>query len=148
MFGVSPSSEDVAANPAFINRIISFEYGTNPVFATNKGIWTYDRTNQSWTRTDTLDDSSYIYFANKEFNEIQYAGTNQGLYYLYDGSYVQNSLFNEAVLAFAVGDKAVLELVKSQSYHPYPPLDAVGYAAKIHNLLELYPWAIQLTQLN
>ncbi|MFM7365890.1 MAG: glycoside hydrolase family 13 protein [Cuspidothrix sp.] len=64
----------------------------------------------------------------------------------FDG--VLNYLFNEAVLAFAVGDKAVLELVKSQSYHPYPPLDAVGYAAKIHNLLELYPWAIQLTQLN
>ncbi len=64
----------------------------------------------------------------------------------FDG--VLNYLFNEAVMAFAVGDRVVLDLVESQSYYPYPPLDAVGYAAKIHNLLELYPWEIQLTQLN
>ena len=64
----------------------------------------------------------------------------------FDG--VLNYLFNEAVLAFAVGDKVVLDLVKSQSYYPYPALDAAGYAAKIHSLLELYPWEIQLTQLN
>lgn len=64
----------------------------------------------------------------------------------FDG--VLNYLFNEAVLAFAVGDRVVLELVESQSYYPYPPLDAVEYAAKIQNLLELYPWEIQLTQLN
>jgi cyclomaltodextrinase len=64
----------------------------------------------------------------------------------FDG--VLNYLFNEAVLAFAVGDRIVLELVESQSYYPYPALDAAGYAAKIHSLLELYPWEIQLTQLN
>jgi cyclomaltodextrinase len=64
----------------------------------------------------------------------------------FDG--VLNYLFNEAVMAFAVGDRVVLDLVESQSYYPYPPLDAVGYAAKIQNLLELYPWEIQLTQLN
>jgi cyclomaltodextrinase / maltogenic alpha-amylase / neopullulanase len=64
----------------------------------------------------------------------------------FDG--VLNYLFNEAVMAFAVGDRIVLDLVESQSYYPYPPLDAVGYAAKIQNLLELYPWEIQLTQLN
>ncbi|QSV74475.1 MAG: DUF3459 domain-containing protein [Aphanizomenon flos-aquae KM1D3_PB] len=64
----------------------------------------------------------------------------------FDG--VLNYLFNEAVLAFAVGDRIVLELVESQSYYPYPALNAAGYAAKIHSLLELYPWEIQLTQLN
>lgn len=64
----------------------------------------------------------------------------------FDG--VLNYLFNEAVMAFAVGDRVVLDLVESQSYYPYPPLDAVGYAAKIQHLLELYPWEIQLTQLN
>ena len=64
----------------------------------------------------------------------------------FDG--VLNYLFNEAVVAFAVGDRIVLELVESQSYYPYPALDAAGYAAKIHSLLELYPWEIQLTQLN
>jgi cyclomaltodextrinase len=64
----------------------------------------------------------------------------------FDG--VLNYLFNEAAIAFAVGDRIVLELVESQSYYPYPALDAAGYAAKIHRLLELYPWEIQLTQLN
>ncbi|MCX5984685.1 MAG: glycoside hydrolase family 13 protein [Nostocales cyanobacterium LacPavin_0920_SED1_MAG_38_18] len=64
----------------------------------------------------------------------------------FDG--VLNYLFNEAAIAFAVGDRIVLELVESQSYYPYPALDAAGYAAKIHSLLELYPWEIQLTQLN
>ena len=64
----------------------------------------------------------------------------------FDG--VLNYLFNEAVLAFAVGDKVVLDLVISQGYSPYPALDAAEYAAKIHSLLELYPWEIQLTQLN
>jgi cyclomaltodextrinase len=64
----------------------------------------------------------------------------------FDG--VMNYLFNEATIAFAVGDRIVLELVESQSYYPYPALDAAGYAAKIHSLLELYPWEIQLTQLN
>ena len=122
VFGVSPSSEDVAANPAFINRIISFEYGANPIFATNKGIWTYDRTNQSWIRTDTLDNSSYIYFANKEFNQVQYAGTNQGLYYLYDGAYVQNSLFNEAVLCM---DKGAWE--SNSSYEAYGLSDTLSF---------------------
>jgi cyclomaltodextrinase len=59
-----------------------------------------------------------------------------------------NYLFNEAAIAFAVGDKVVLDLVKSQGYSPYPALDATEYAAKIHSLLELYSWEIQLTQLN
>jgi glycosidase len=34
------------------------------------------------------------------------------------------------------------------SCKPYPALDAPGYAEKIQQLLTLYPWEIQLTQLN
>jgi cyclomaltodextrinase len=64
----------------------------------------------------------------------------------FDG--VMNYLFNEAVIAFAVGDKVVLEHVNCRDYRPYPALDATEYAAKIHSILELYPWEIQLTQLN
>ncbi|MFM6000268.1 MAG: glycoside hydrolase family 13 protein [Dolichospermum sp.] len=64
----------------------------------------------------------------------------------FDG--VLNYLFNQAVLAFVVGDRIVLEEVKYNSYYPYPALDAGEYATKIQSLLELYPWEIQLTQLN
>lgn len=108
VFGVAPSSDDIAANPSFINRIISFDYGTNPVFATNKGIWTYNRANENWVRTDTLDNSNYIYFANKELTnslgqKYSYAGTNSGLYYLYNGEYIQNSLFTTPVLSIDMG---------------------------------------------
>ena len=64
----------------------------------------------------------------------------------FDG--VLNYLFNQAVLAFVVGDRIVLEEVKYNSYYPYPALDGAEYATKIQSLLELYPWEIQLTQLN
>jgi cyclomaltodextrinase len=64
----------------------------------------------------------------------------------FDG--VLNYLFNEATIAFAVGDRVVLEQVKYNSYYPYPALDAAEYANKIQAILKLYPWEIQLTQLN
>jgi cyclomaltodextrinase len=41
-----------------------------------------------------------------------------------------------------------MELVEHHDYYPYPALDAAGYAQKIQDLLALYPWDIQLTQLN
>ncbi|MTJ06590.1 glycoside hydrolase family 13 protein [Anabaena sp. UHCC 0204] len=64
----------------------------------------------------------------------------------FDG--VMNYLFNEATIAFAVGDRVVLKHVQCRDYYPYPAIDAAGYAAKIEALLALYPWEIQLTQLN
>ncbi|MEA5570683.1 glycoside hydrolase family 13 protein [Calothrix sp. UHCC 0171] len=64
----------------------------------------------------------------------------------FDG--VMNYLFAGAAIAFAAGDRVVLEQVQSRDYKPYPPLFATEYAAKIEELLELYPWEIQLTQLN
>lgn len=64
----------------------------------------------------------------------------------FDG--VMNYLFTAPTIAFTAGDLVDLELVRDRSYEPYPAIDAVEYAAKIKALLELYPWEIQLTQLN
>ena len=64
----------------------------------------------------------------------------------FDG--VMNYLFTAPTIAFTAGDRVVMEYVENQSYEPYPALDATGYAAKIGQLLQLYPWEIQLTQLN
>ncbi len=64
----------------------------------------------------------------------------------FDG--VMNYLFTGPTIAFAAGERVVLDYVENQAYEPYPPLDAKGYGAKMAALLELYPWEIQLTQLN
>jgi len=64
----------------------------------------------------------------------------------FDG--VMNYLFAGPTIAFTAGDRVVLEQVQSRDYKPYPPLFAAEYAAKIQELLQLYPWEIQLTQLN
>lgn len=64
----------------------------------------------------------------------------------FDG--VMNYLFTAPTIAFAAGDRVDLPLVENRSYRPYPALDAAGYAAKIQELLDLYPWEIHLTQLN
>jgi cyclomaltodextrinase / maltogenic alpha-amylase / neopullulanase len=64
----------------------------------------------------------------------------------FDG--VLNYLFTAPTIAFTAGDRVVMDYVKSRSYEPYPALSAAGYAAKIQALLDLYPWEIQLTQLN
>ena len=63
----------------------------------------------------------------------------------FDG--VMNYPFTGPTLAFAGGDRIQPDLVQS-AYHPYPALDATGYATKIQHLLTLYPWDIQLTQFN
>jgi cyclomaltodextrinase / maltogenic alpha-amylase / neopullulanase len=64
----------------------------------------------------------------------------------FDG--VMNYLFTGPTLAFTGGDRIHMKYVEGPSYEPYPPLTAPAYAAKIQNLLKLYPWEIQLTQLN
>lgn len=64
----------------------------------------------------------------------------------FDG--VMNYLFTAPTIAFTAGDRVQIEQVVGMSYTPYPALDARGYAAKIEELLALYPWEIQLTQLN
>ncbi|MGB2926438.1 MAG: glycoside hydrolase family 13 protein [Limnothrix sp.] len=64
----------------------------------------------------------------------------------FDG--VMNYLFTEAAIAFAVGDEVVPEHVAIPSYRTTPALDAVEYGQRISEILELYDWDIQLTQLN
>lgn len=64
----------------------------------------------------------------------------------FDG--VMNYLFTGPTIAFTAGDRVDMEQVKDTSYHPYPPLFAAEYGQKIKELLDLYPWEIQLTQLN
>ncbi len=64
----------------------------------------------------------------------------------FDG--VMNYLFTGPTIAFTAGDRVVMDCVKTPSYEPYPALFAPDYAQKIQVLLDLYPWEIQLTQLN
>ncbi len=64
----------------------------------------------------------------------------------FDG--VMNYLFTGPAIAFTAGDRVIMEQVEAPDYAPYPPLDAAGYAEKAQHLLQLYPWEIQLTQLN
>lgn len=64
----------------------------------------------------------------------------------FDG--VMNYLFTAPTIAFTAGDRVDMDLVRDRSYDPYPALDGAGYREKIEKLLELYPWEIQLTQLN
>ena len=64
----------------------------------------------------------------------------------FDG--VMNYLFTGPTIAFTAGSRVRVELVEKHDYDPYPPLDAAGYAEKITEVLNLYPWEIQLTQLN
>ena len=64
----------------------------------------------------------------------------------FDG--VMNYLFTGPTIAFTAGDRVVMDYVENPSYEPYPPLSAPAYATKIQALLDLYPWEIQLAQLN
>ncbi len=64
----------------------------------------------------------------------------------FDG--VMNYLFSGPTLAFVAGDRVELPLVESPGYFPYPAIDAVDYGKKMTQLLQQYPWEIQLTQLN
>lgn len=64
----------------------------------------------------------------------------------FDG--VMNYLFTVPTIAFTAGDRVVREYVEHPSYQPYPALSAAEYGEKIQELLQLYPWEIQLTQLN
>lgn len=64
----------------------------------------------------------------------------------FDG--VMNYLFAGPTIAFTAGDRVVMDQVQSRDYQPYPPLFAAEYAVKMQELMQLYPWEIQLTQLN
>ena len=63
----------------------------------------------------------------------------------FDG--VMNYRFAEATIAWTAGDRFIPEYDQFH-YKPYPGIDAATYGDRITKLLELYPWEIQLTQLN
>ncbi|PSB04363.1 glycoside hydrolase family 13 protein [Merismopedia glauca] len=64
----------------------------------------------------------------------------------FDG--VMNYLFAAPTIAFTAGDRVDVSLVEGRSYYPYPAISASEYAQKMQQVLQLYPWEIQLTQLN
>ncbi len=64
----------------------------------------------------------------------------------FDG--VMNYLFAGPTIAFTAGDRVDIQQIQGRDYQPYPPLFAAEYAQKMQDLLQLYPWEIQLTQLN
>jgi cyclomaltodextrinase / maltogenic alpha-amylase / neopullulanase len=64
----------------------------------------------------------------------------------FDG--VMNYLWTEPTIAFCAGDRVRRDQVEDRSYRPWPALSGVEYADRIDYLLGLYPWPIQLTQLN
>jgi glycosidase len=64
----------------------------------------------------------------------------------FDG--VMNYLWTEPTIAFSAGDRVRRDQVEDRSYRPWPALSAAEYADRIDYLLGLYPWQIQLTQLN
>ena len=61
---------------------------------------------------------------------------------------VMNYEFTGPTIAYVAGDRVIRELVEFHDYDPYPALNAEEYGQKILELLNLYPWEIQLAQLN
>jgi len=61
---------------------------------------------------------------------------------------VMNYLFTESAIAFAAGPRVLADQVVGRSYHPIPAISGIQYADKIDWLIQLYPWEIQLAQLN
>ena len=61
---------------------------------------------------------------------------------------VMNYPFTEAAIAFSCRDRVVKETVVGRSYAPWPGIDGRTYAEQIDAVLALYPWQIQLAQLN
>ena len=140
-FGVDPSSYDVAAAPSTINLILDFQYGNNPLFATDKGIWSYIRSSSTWNRVDTINNSKFVYFANKALtdslgNSYIYAGTDLGLFYQSGGVYVQNSLFTEPVISINMGEWFVNNSGSStvkKRYEAYGKQDGLSFVLRTTN---------------
>ena len=63
----------------------------------------------------------------------------------FDG--VMNYRFAEPTIAFTAGDRFNPEYIQYY-YEPLPAIDARKYGERIQELLDLYSWEIQLTQLN
>ncbi len=61
---------------------------------------------------------------------------------------VMNYLFAGPTIAFTAGSRVRPALIEGRDYSAIPALTAMSYAAKIDWLQRLYPWEIQLAQLN
>lgn len=61
---------------------------------------------------------------------------------------VMNYPFAEAAIAFTAGRRVVPAMTEGRGYRPYPPLTGTDYGKRIDQLLGMYPWSIQLAQLN
>jgi cyclomaltodextrinase len=64
----------------------------------------------------------------------------------FDG--VMNYLFAGATLAFAGGERVVPAMAAGRGYYPAEHMPGSAYSERLNWLLGLYPWEIQLTQLN
>ena len=64
----------------------------------------------------------------------------------FDG--VMNYLFTAATLGFVGDGHIVPAMVEGRGYNPLEPMPGGAYADRLNWLLGLYPWEIQLTQLN
>ncbi len=61
---------------------------------------------------------------------------------------VMNYPFNAAGIAFCGRHRVVKEAVTGRDYSPWPGIDGRQYAEQIDAILAMYPWSIQLAQLN
>jgi glycosidase len=61
---------------------------------------------------------------------------------------VMNYLFAEATIAVTAGPRVNPKLAEGKGYNPARRLDARGYADRVDWMLGLYPWEVQLAQLN
>jgi len=61
---------------------------------------------------------------------------------------VMNYLWTSPTIAFTGGEHVRRDQVEDRSYDPWPGINGLEYAEKIDWLLNLYPWQIQLAQLN
>jgi cyclomaltodextrinase / maltogenic alpha-amylase / neopullulanase len=61
---------------------------------------------------------------------------------------VMNYLFTGATIAFAAKDRVHVAMTEGRNYHPYPALDAPGFASKIEELLGIYDWEHTQVQMN
>ena len=64
----------------------------------------------------------------------------------FDG--VMNYLFAGATLAFTGGERVIPAMAAGRGYRPTESMPGSVYAERLNWLLGLYPWEIQLTQLN
>ena len=62
---------------------------------------------------------------------------------------VMNYRYTEAAIAYTVGDRVHPDkTIQDRGYRPYPRITGAEYADRIDHLLALYPWQVQLAQLN